>query len=94
MSRARPIVTEEHADGVCRDHIAQGVVSGGVQARGLPGGEGVDHAGAERDNGDGSDLVLQADQTSEYFGKVTESSEVFTNLLRRPNLTSAAIKPM
>ena len=59
--RARPIVTEEHADGVCRDHIPQGVVSGGVQARGLPGGESVDHAGAERDNGDGSNLVLQAD---------------------------------
>ena len=86
--------TEEHADGVCRYHIPQGVVRGGVQARGLPGGEGVDHAGAERDNGDGSDLVLEADQTSEYFGKVTESSELFTNLQRRPNLTSAAIKPM
>ena len=68
--------TKEHTNGVGRYHIPQGIVRCGVEGRSLSGGEGVDHAGAERDDGDGSDLVLETDQTPEYFSKVTEPKNV------------------
>ena len=59
----------------------------GFQGSRLPGGKSVNHAGAEGEDGDGCDLVIETDQTPEYFSKVTEKIKAFKNQNYKDDLT-------